>query len=59
MSRHKALIPEGLGVPLRTIYCVGRNYSEHAKELGKEVPAKPLVFLKPASAAVFSGGTAF
>lgn len=32
------------------IVCVGRNYREHAKELGHEVPAEPLLFLKPPSA---------
>ena len=32
------------------IVCVGRNYAEHTKELGNEVPEKPVVFLKPASA---------
>jgi 5-carboxymethyl-2-hydroxymuconate isomerase len=37
------------------IVCVGRNYAEHAKELGNEVPEKPVVFLKPASAIIFSG----
>lgn len=31
------------------IVCVGRNYSEHAKELGNEVPAEILIFLKPPS----------
>jgi len=31
------------------IICVGKNYLEHAKELGDAVPAKPVVFLKPAS----------
>jgi 2-keto-4-pentenoate hydratase/2-oxohepta-3-ene-1,7-dioic acid hydratase in catechol pathway len=31
------------------IVCVGRNYSEHAKELGNEVPQEPLIFLKPPS----------
>ena len=36
------------------IVCVGRNYAEHAKELGNEVPDKPVVFLKPASAIIFS-----
>lgn len=46
----------GLGVPLRTIYCVGRNYALHAKELGNEVPTAPLIFLKPAASALFSGG---
>lgn len=31
------------------IICVGKNYLEHAKELGDEVPEKPVLFLKPAS----------
>lgn len=31
------------------IVCVGRNYSEHAKELGNEVPEEPIIFLKPPS----------
>ena len=31
------------------IVCVGRNYAEHAKELGNEVPQEPLIFLKPPS----------
>jgi 2-keto-4-pentenoate hydratase/2-oxohepta-3-ene-1,7-dioic acid hydratase in catechol pathway len=31
------------------IVCVGRNYAEHAKELGNEVPKEPLIFLKPPS----------
>lgn len=31
------------------IVCVGRNYAEHARELGNEVPAEPLIFLKPPS----------
>lgn len=34
------------------IVCVGRNYAEHAKELGNEVPEFPLFFLKPASALI-------
>jgi acylpyruvate hydrolase len=38
------------------IVCVGRNYAEHAKELGNEVPEKPVLFLKPASALIYSGG---
>ena len=41
--------------PVGKIVCVGRNYSEHAKELGNEVPTKPLVFLKPNSSLIFSG----
>ncbi len=31
------------------IICVGRNYREHAKELGNEVPTEPLLFFKPPS----------
>lgn len=31
------------------IYCIGRNYADHAKELGNEVPAEPVVFLKAPS----------
>lgn len=37
------------------IVCVGRNYAEHAKELGNEVPEKPVIFLKPASALIHPG----
>lgn len=32
------------------IICIGRNYIDHAKELGNPVPSKPLVFMKPPSA---------
>lgn len=32
------------------IICIGRNYTEHAKELGNDVPKEPLFFLKPDSA---------
>ena len=34
------------------IVCVGRNYAEHAKELGNEVPTEPLLFLKAPSAII-------
>src|SRR5688572_16654382 len=37
------------------IVCVGRNYAEHAKELGNEVPLIPLLFLKAPSAIIASG----
>lgn len=37
------------------IVCVGRNYREHAAELGNEVPAEPLLFLKPPSAILSPG----
>jgi len=37
------------------IVCVGRNYAEHAKELGNEAPAEPLIFFKPPSSLIASG----
>ena len=37
------------------IVCVGRNYVEHAKELGNEVPTEPLIFLKPPSSVIADG----
>lgn len=39
------------------IVCVGRNYRDHAAELGNEVPREPLLFLKPPSSLLGSGGT--
>jgi 2-keto-4-pentenoate hydratase/2-oxohepta-3-ene-1,7-dioic acid hydratase in catechol pathway len=38
-----------------TIYCIGRNYAEHAKELGNEVPTEPVVFIKPPNSYTSSG----
>ena len=38
------------------IICVGRNYRDHAKELGNEVPAEPLLFFKPPSSLERPGG---
>lgn len=37
------------------IVCIGRNYREHAKELGNEVPTEPLFFLKPPSSIISDG----
>jgi 2-keto-4-pentenoate hydratase/2-oxohepta-3-ene-1,7-dioic acid hydratase in catechol pathway len=37
------------------ILCVGRNYVEHARELGNEVPKVPLIFLKPSSSIISNG----
>jgi len=43
--------------PVHRIYCVGRNFAEHAKEMGAEVPARgtPVFFMKPADAVVAPG----
>ena len=57
------LTPEGPAVPLDAVrlmapcqpskvVCIGRNYVEHAAEHGVDVPAEPLVFLKPPSAVI-------
>lgn len=37
------------------IVCVGRNYLDHAKELGNQPPAEPLIFLKPPSSMIATG----
>src|SRR5689334_3204324 len=37
------------------IVCVGRNYREHAKELGNDIPSEPLIFLKPPSSLIGDG----
>jgi 2-keto-4-pentenoate hydratase/2-oxohepta-3-ene-1,7-dioic acid hydratase in catechol pathway len=37
------------------IVCVGRNYLEHARELGNDVPERPLLFLKPPSSLLGEG----
>jgi 2-keto-4-pentenoate hydratase/2-oxohepta-3-ene-1,7-dioic acid hydratase in catechol pathway len=52
-------VPEGARIlppcsPTK-IVCVGRNYVEHAKELGNPVPAEPLIFLKPPSSLIGDG----
>jgi len=39
------------------IVCIGRNYREHAAELGNEVPKEPLIFLKATSALLSPGAT--
>ena len=37
------------------IICIGRNYAQHAKELGNEIPDEPVVFLKPETALIPRG----
>ena len=56
---HLALAEAALLAPVRPskIVCVGRNYREHAAELGNEVPAEPLIFFKPPSSLLAPGGS--
>jgi len=51
----KMKIEIGPGFSPSKIVCVGRNYAEHAAELGNEIPKEPLLFLKAPSALVFDG----
>lgn len=37
------------------VICIGRNYADHAKELGTEPPAEPIFFLKPTTACLYPG----
>lgn len=41
------------------IICIGRNYSEHAKELNNDVPTEPVIFMKPQSAMILEGKPAY
>jgi 2-keto-4-pentenoate hydratase/2-oxohepta-3-ene-1,7-dioic acid hydratase in catechol pathway len=52
--RFDGLLDHGL---IRNIYALGRNYAEHARELGNEVSAKPLIFMKPRSSIIPDGST--
>lgn len=38
------------------IFCIGRNYADHAKELNNKVPSKPMIFMKPPTALLLNGG---
>lgn len=49
----KPLLP-GLNLPVGTVYCIGRNYASHAKELGNTVPDEPVVFIKPIGTICFN-----
>jgi 2-keto-4-pentenoate hydratase/2-oxohepta-3-ene-1,7-dioic acid hydratase in catechol pathway len=54
---HIPLADAKLLAPVRPskIICVGRNYREHAAELGHEIPSEPLIFFKPPSALLAPG----
>lgn len=41
------------------IFCIGRNYAEHAKELNNELPENPVVFMKPTTALLKDGQAFF
>lgn len=47
---------DGRKMKVGTMFCVGQNYSKHAKEMGSEVPKDPIIFLKPPNAYIPGGG---
>lgn len=46
---------ESLGIACQRIFCIGRNYAEHVKEMGAPRPTEPVVFMKPATSLVPQG----
>lgn len=50
------IIP-GLNIPVHSIFCIGRNYRNHVKEMGSELTTEPMVFLKPLSSIAYGGNT--
>lgn len=54
MKHYQHMMLDGTEFPhaLGKIVCVGRNYADHAKELNNPIPKQPLLFIKPATAAV-------
>jgi len=52
MFQHQTIQNQTIDLPLGKVVCVGRNYAEHAKELGNEVPTAPILFIKPATSVV-------
>ncbi len=48
---------EGKTLAVGTLYCIGRNYSAHAEEMGASPNAEPVVFIKPPTAYCPSGST--
>ena len=47
-----ATINDSVRASIGKVICVGRNYAEHARELGNEIPKSPILFMKPASSVV-------
>lgn len=47
----------GLDLTIHSIFCIGRNYELHAREMGHKSPSRPMVFLKPLSSVCYNGAT--
>jgi 5-carboxymethyl-2-hydroxymuconate isomerase len=53
--RQVRIISKEQSLPLGKIVCIARNYAEHIRELGNEVPDRPVFFMKPASSVIGEG----
>jgi acylpyruvate hydrolase len=56
-ARMVQLVGSGKTFRVGKIVCLGRNYAEHIRELGNEVPQRPVLFMKPATSLIGPGGT--
>jgi len=55
--RKREIVIDGRKMQPHKIICVARKYEDHAKEMGRSVPAEPIFFLKPTTALLPDGGT--
>ena len=46
-------------IEIKKVFCVGKNYAEHVKEMKDALPEAPVFFLKPTTAIISDGGTVF
>ncbi|MBJ6726572.1 fumarylacetoacetate hydrolase family protein [Geomesophilobacter sediminis] len=53
--REAKIAGEAEGCRIGKILCIGRNYVDHIKELGNEIPERPVVFTKPATSVIGDG----
>ena len=64
-ARPRVPVRGGGQFPVRRVHCVGRNFADHAREMGAAVPAskaergRPVLFMKPADAIVVDGEVAY
>lgn len=53
--KNVTILPGNKKIRVNTIFCVGQNYAEHAKEMGSSVSDTPVIFLKPSNAIIDDG----
>lgn len=57
MTATVRLIGTSEPLEVKKIFCIGRNYAEHAKEMKADIPEAPVFFLKPSTAIIRDGGS--